>query len=79
MTGGASLDVTHSILAEKAVPWAPQLVDNLGWSVVELGGLEPPTPSLRTMQSKRSDQGIRRSFEVLWRGCGTTDVTHSES
>ena len=47
--------------------------------LVELAGFEPAALSLRTMQSKRSDQGIRRYFEVLWRGCGTTDVRHSES
>jgi hypothetical protein len=45
---------------------------------VELGGFEPPTPSLRKMQSNHSDQGKRRPFTVLWRGCGTGHVRQRE-
>jgi hypothetical protein len=48
-------------------------------SWVELTGFEPGAPSLRKMRSKRSDQGKRHVFTVLWRGCGTSDVRHRET
>jgi hypothetical protein len=46
---------------------------------VELTGFEPVAPSLRKMRSKPSDQGKRRPFAVLWRGCGTGVVRHRET
>jgi hypothetical protein len=46
---------------------------------VELGGFEPPTPSLRKMRSKPYDQGEWRASKVLWGGCGPSDVRRRKS
>ena len=49
------------------------------WGPIQRYAFEPLTPSLRTMQSKPADQGIRLELAALWRACGTSDVRRGET
>ena len=46
---------------------------------MELGGFEPPTPSLRKMWSNRCDQGKRLAPAYVGRACGTSVVRCGET